>query len=488
MMISNPSSSSSWTWLLSVFLFILVLISSIFSTSTVEALVPKSKTFKYVNDGPDTFSALEYGGPCRPLNIYNLPFQLFFYTTVMNGKIGFILGLAMVTSRGKDQNDPYRWVWAANAGNPVFENAFLTFGGNGNLVLAHANGRVAWQTGTANKGVVDLKLLPNGNLVLVDKRGRFVWQSFDHPTDTLLVGQSLVSGGKLLSRASTISDDTRGHYSMVLEKNRLAFYDNTPPPNKPLLYYEISLMGANNADLVKNKVMNVTFEHVSAAGTKEPLPHSDLLRLEFFNNVGVWGSAYLAQQKYNSSLSFLRLGWDGNLQVYTLYDINSYNGDFSAWEVTYTALTMDSYPSNLCNLPEKCGLFGICENNQCVACPTPKGLKPWSENTCMPPSKLPSCNINSNGTNTAATKNATSTMISYYKIEDVDHILSRYEEGQGPMKIGECKKKCSKDCNCVAFFYRTDTSKCLLTTQLTTLIKADFAIPSTHLAYIKYQK
>ncbi|KAF5183213.1 hypothetical protein FRX31_027200 [Thalictrum thalictroides] len=31
-----------------------------------------------------------------------------------------------------------------------------------------------------------------------------------------------------------------------------------------------------------------------------------------------------------------------------------------------------------CQLPEKCGNFGVCEDNQCVACPTPNGLMGWS--------------------------------------------------------------------------------------------------------------
>ncbi|KAM1057691.1 hypothetical protein COP1_031023 [Malus domestica] len=50
------------------------------------------------------------------------------------------------------------------SGKKVGENAILTFGTNRNLVLAHANGKVAWQTNTANKGVVGLKLFPNGNM------------------------------------------------------------------------------------------------------------------------------------------------------------------------------------------------------------------------------------------------------------------------------------------------------------------------------------
>ena len=48
-----------------------------------------------------------------------------------------------------------RWVSEANRSNPVRENATPTFGKDGNLVLlADADGRLAWQTNTANNGVV----------------------------------------------------------------------------------------------------------------------------------------------------------------------------------------------------------------------------------------------------------------------------------------------------------------------------------------------
>ena len=72
-------------------------------------------------------------------------------------------------------------VWEADRGKPVGENATLTFRPDGNLVLADANGTLAWQTAT---GVAGLNLRPNGNLVLHDGNNSFVWQSFDHPTDT----------------------------------------------------------------------------------------------------------------------------------------------------------------------------------------------------------------------------------------------------------------------------------------------------------------
>jgi hypothetical protein len=91
--------------------------------------------------------------------------------------------------------------------------------------LADADGRVAWQTNTAKKGVVGFKLLPNGNLVLHNSKGNFIWQSFDDPTDTLFIGQSLRAKGvtKLVSWASE-KDNKDGPYNLVMEPKRLALY------------------------------------------------------------------------------------------------------------------------------------------------------------------------------------------------------------------------------------------------------------------------
>ncbi|KAJ6751999.1 hypothetical protein OIU85_002422 [Salix viminalis] len=54
----------------------------------------------------------------------------------------------------------------------------------------------------------------NDNMVLHDSRGNFSWQSFDSPTDTLLVGQSLRVGGvtRLVSRASE-EENSNGSYN-----------------------------------------------------------------------------------------------------------------------------------------------------------------------------------------------------------------------------------------------------------------------------------
>lgn len=84
----------------------------------------------------------------------------------------------------------FRSVWEANQENSVRENATLVLRANGNLFLADADGPVAWQSRTANRGAVGFKLWPKDNTVLHDSKGNFVRQSFGSPMDTFLMGRS----------------------------------------------------------------------------------------------------------------------------------------------------------------------------------------------------------------------------------------------------------------------------------------------------------
>ncbi|KAE8681106.1 epidermis-specific secreted glycoprotein EP1-like [Hibiscus syriacus] len=289
-----------------------------------------------------------------------------------------------------------RWVWDANRNDPVRENATLTIGEDGNFVLADVDGRVVWQTNTANKGVTGIRLLPNGNLVLYDKNGKFVWQSFDHPTDTLLVGQSVRIDGrnKLVSRTSDV-DGSDGPYSIVLDCT------------------------------------------TSTAGNSR--------RLLQVRPIGGGNTYNLNKLNYNATISFLRLGSDGNLRL-------------------SPPMTKE------CALPSKCGAFGLCDKRMCVACTSPRGLLGWSE-SCKPPKPVP-CRSGAKA--------------DYYKIVGVEHFLNTYlDDGEGPMKVEQCRDKCTKDCKCLGFIYKEDTSKCLTAPLLGTLIKD---VNATSVGYIKYSK
>jgi len=156
-------------------------------------------------------------------------------------------------------------------------------------------------------------------MVLQDVKGYFIWQSFDYPTDTLLVGQSLRAGGaaRLVSRRSD-KQNSNGAYSLVMEPKRLAIYYKPSSP-KPKLYYTSDRFSVKNG-----RLQYVTFQ--SEPVTEEGFSYD--LALEFSTG----GNAILATPKYNSTLSFLRLGVDGNVKVYTYND----KVDIGAWEITFT--------------------------------------------------------------------------------------------------------------------------------------------------------
>lgn len=426
--------------LLSLFLLIF--------SSITKASVPSSSTFKYVNEGELGEYIVEYGADYRVLDIFNSPLQLCFYNTSPNA---YTLALRMGLVRSESL---MRWVWEANRGNPVRENATLTLGSNGNLVLADADGRVAWQTGTANKGVVGFKLLPNGNMVLHDSKGKFIWQSFDHPTDTLLVGQSLRLGSstKLVSRASD-EIDSNGPYGLMMESKTLTMYYMSQNTQKPIPYYTFS----ERFGIKKGPLEYVTLgvRPVSDDG------YAYELTLDYHvANSSVGGSLILARPKYNATLTLLRLGLDGNLRLYTYND----KVDWGAWEVTYILFSRDGRESE-CQLPERCGKFGLCEDNQCVGCPSASGIYGWSKN--CEAAKLSTCRVNE---------------FHYYKLEGVEHFMSKYTKGNGPMKEGDCGNRCTKDCKCLGYFYNNGTSMCWIAYELKTLTKVENA---TSVAYIK---
>ncbi|XP_015899134.3 epidermis-specific secreted glycoprotein EP1 [Ziziphus jujuba] len=439
---SSPSLITTTMSLFSLFILSLFL-------SQAHAQVPSNATFKFVNEGEFGPYVNEYDANYRVLDVFASPFQLCFYNTTPNA---YYLALRMAIQR----TEPiYRWVWEANRGNPVKENATLTFGTDGNLVLAEADGKVAWQTNTANKGVVGFKLLPNGNIVLHDSKGNFVWQSFDHPTDTLLVGQSLKVGGvtKLVSRLSE-QQNADGPYSLVMEPKGLSFYYKSNNSARPLLYF----FSSDRLSIQKGSLESVQFQ--SEPETDEAYAYE--LRFAYQSKDGSsGGTSILSRPKYNATSSFLRLGIDGNVKIYTYYDKVSWGG----WQVTFTLFDRESFwDVSECQLPERCGNLGVCEDNQCVACPSANGLIGWSK-SCQA-EKVTSCRPSD---------------FHYYKVVGVDHFLSKFTKGDS-VKESVCESKCSKDCKCLGYFYNQQSSRCWIAYELKTLTKVE---NSTHVGYIK---
>ncbi|KAF7822634.1 epidermis-specific secreted glycoprotein EP1-like [Senna tora] len=401
-----------------------------------QAAVPQNQTFNFAIDDDFGPYITEYDASYIMLSIFASPFQFAFYNTTPNE---FYLAIRMGLRRSESL---FRWAWEANRGSPVHQNASFSFGTDGNLVLAEANGTIAWQSNTANKGVVGYKFFSNGNLVLYDSKGSFVWQSFDYPTDTLLVGQSLKAGGpasKLVSRVSEV-ENANGPYSLVLEPKGLTlYYTNKNSPKKPI---KCSSM----ISIPKGILQNVTLS--SDPETFEVNFDYGMINAPEYSNQG---TRYLANPVNNSTLTYLRLGIDGNVRMLT-YFVNVRQG---VWRETYALYDRDNFVNDEseCQWPEKCGAFGLCEDNQCVACPSSQGLKGWSKD-CKAKA-VTSCRASD---------------FHYYKLEGVEHYMSKYNSGDRVSESG-CESKCTKDCKCVGYFYKKEVSRCWVAYDLRTLAK-----------------
>nr|XP_043620469.1 EP1-like glycoprotein 3 [Erigeron canadensis] len=450
---------SSFTTTLSLIIS-LSFLSLLFNISTAQ--VPASDTFTYVNEGflsqfdDDTgLPLVEYSASYRILEPITGIFRLCFYNTTPNAyTLALRMGLSRYTTR--------RWVWEANRGRPVRENATLSLGSNGNLVLAESDGQVVWQTNTANKGVVGFAILEDGNMVLRDSKGSFVWQSFDSPTDTLLVGQSLrVNGGpyKLVSRDS-VTNNVDGVYSLVIEPKRFG------------LFYKNMLYWAAPFPFLRRTNVNLTEAKLRIAEAEYEGNDFHILDFTITNGRPIeTPSLDMGTLLCNVTQSYLRLGIDGNLRLFTYRPVLRYN----AWFELYTLFDRDvseadstsgsgTVVEDECQLHYRCGKFGLCENSQCVGCPTPNGVGAWSKEC---DSKTPGCNPSG---------------FKYYELKGVDHFTVKYTSGSGRTPKSSCENRCTKDCKCLGYFYNTDSQRCWVVNELGTLTRVG---NSTHLAYIK---
>ncbi|CAA7394048.1 unnamed protein product [Spirodela intermedia] len=417
-----------------IFFFSFVLLGLAGAAAALDR-VPEKNRFRFVNQGEFVDAPAEYGADYRAVGVVGSPFQLTFYNTTPNA---YRLAIRMGTPRSESVR---RWVWEANRSRPVRENATVSLGADGNLVLADADGAVVWSTGTANKGVVGIQILHSGNMVLYDKKGRYLWQSFDHPTDTLLVGQSLPAAGaaKLVSRKSE-SDGSPGIYSLVVESGQPVLFLEASP-SRSLPYFNLSRYHGASTD-------PAIFE-CSPRG-------ANISYVLSFGSLSV-------QTKYDSSLSFLRLTPEGDVEFYT-YDDRVY---YRAWQKTFALFDEELSGFSACERPSRCGKLGVCEGKMCTACPAAKGTGAWSP-ACAPPRRRRACRPGASS--------------SYIKVAGVEHFLTRNSEGEGKMTMGECRRRCNVDCDCLGFLYWEESSQCWLAPVLGTLNKVN---DPKHAAYIK---
>ena len=308
-------------------------------------------------------------------------------------------------------------LWSINPNKPVRYNATLKLTSERGLVLQDADGTIAWSTNIGNRSVAGLILTDTCNLKLMDENNATIWQSFDHPTDTLVLGQKLGAGKQLTSKGGlfSLSLKTRGLFAYIDSQLYLII-------NPSGMYYDISYVQFRNQTLA--------FFNQSSKLIGE---------LEAFST---------------SPMKYVRLESDGHLRAYDDYWNQGYPG--------YDVFTqyIDGGESGDCTYPTICGNYSVCSEGQC-SCPPPINGKSYFQRIddrlpnrgCSPVTAL-SCEASKNHI-LLELKN-----ITYFPFSNnkglaglSPEIYAFIDPDYQHMTLENCTHACLKNCSCKAAIY-----------------------------------
>ncbi|KAB2033631.1 hypothetical protein ES319_D04G031900v1 [Gossypium barbadense] len=110
-------------------------------------------------------------------------------------------------------------VWTANRDDPpLHATATLTLNEKGLLLSSGVSGEnkvIAYPNDSA-VSVFSASMLDSGNFVLYNNVNHTIWESFEHPTDTLLGGQALLTNHELISSSSE-NDHSSGRFHLYMQ-------------------------------------------------------------------------------------------------------------------------------------------------------------------------------------------------------------------------------------------------------------------------------
>ncbi|XP_078174463.1 G-type lectin S-receptor-like serine/threonine-protein kinase SD2-5 [Carex rostrata] len=251
---------------------------------------------------------------------------------------------------------PPQVIWSANRAHPVSENATLQLTSKDGLTLHDSDGSLVWSTSVMNRSVAGINITEAGNLVLYDINNSTIWQSFDHPTDCLVMGQTLAGGMRIIANSSSTDLAESQFYLTLLADGLFGFVNSNPPM---VYYYDPTSFGYSNSYQVYNDTSNKTANKTAFMQLMDGY-------LGMFSTLSN-DSAIIFRTLPAKSIQYMRLESDGHLK---LYDCDGYE-----WKMVDDLLSMDSdmdsyFPKlSNCDYPTFCGHYGICNNGQCT-CPT----------------------------------------------------------------------------------------------------------------------
>uniref|UniRef100_A0A0D9V1T5 Receptor-like serine/threonine-protein kinase n=1 Tax=Leersia perrieri TaxID=77586 RepID=A0A0D9V1T5_9ORYZ len=294
-------------------------------------------------------------------------------------------------------------IWSANPENPAQYEATLNFTRDGDLLLSDSNGSIVWSTGTKGKQVANMSLDHLGNLVLSDHRNNIVWQSFHHPTDTLMLGQSLCVGMNLRAKPSAKKwESSRIYLSAYLGGLQYSF--------EPAAYTR-----SFGATIIDNST-STCYTFVNGS-------------LGFPNHI--------IALPPTRSFQLMRLESDGHLRLYEIlaFPIKQ--------QLVFDVL---SAVMDYCDYPLACGDYGVCSNGQC-SCPSFTYFRfkneRHPEEGCIPISSTISCNHQHDHQLKPLTD------VSYARGTTMFQSLATPS-----LTEDVCKSSCLRDCSCRVTYFQ----------------------------------
>ncbi|XP_077213631.1 G-type lectin S-receptor-like serine/threonine-protein kinase LECRK4 [Tasmannia lanceolata] len=169
-------------------------------------------------------------------------------------------------------------VWSANRDQPVQIGSTIELTRGGNLVIKDPQGtdNLLIYNGTSADSA---SMQDDGNFVVMDSGFTVVWQSFEHPTDTILPGQTLIANDKLISNFNGTANYSAGRFMLLMQHDGNLLLNSQYADRA---YWFSSSYPKENSTLVFNQstmllyVLNGTrIDRSLTDGEKLPIPLGD---------------------------------------------------------------------------------------------------------------------------------------------------------------------------------------------------------------------
>ncbi|KAG8499442.1 hypothetical protein CXB51_005995 [Gossypium anomalum] len=314
---------------------------------------------------------------------------------------------------------PRTVVWTANRDEtPFSSHATLLFNTEGRLVVQENQGREISIIGNASVAS-SASMLDTGNFVLFNSSSEIIWQSFDYPTDTILPGQRLSPGHRLVSDVSE-ANHTSGKFQIVMQ------------PDGNLVQYPMGAVKHNTA--------------YWSAGT---FTAGDNVTMNLDNN----GHLYLLNatgfiiKNFTETVSVSRdpihrasIDANGIFRVYSHSSNQSGN-----WSIRWSSTENKCDPYGLCGVNSYCTLMD--RNPICKCLPGFDFIDPdWTDSGCRRNYSEDACIRNDHN----------------FDVQDMNS-LSWEEDPYATFESiskDDCREECRRDCNCEVAIYKNLKQVC----------------------------